>query len=77
MGALSGIEMAMWDIVGKAVDKPVYALLGGKVHERLRSYTYLYPDAGADAYAASPVYDNPDAAAEARARICRRWGLRR
>jgi galactonate dehydratase len=64
MGALSGIEMAMWDIVGKACNKPVYALLGGKVHERLRSYTYLYPDAGADAYAASPVYDNADAAAE-------------
>ncbi len=63
MGVLSGIEMAMWDIVGKACNKPVYALLGGKVHERLRSYTYLYPDAGVDAYAASPVYDNPDAAA--------------
>src|ERR1700727_321644 len=44
MGVLSGIEMALWDIVGKAVMKPVYALLGGKVHERLRSYTYLYPD---------------------------------
>ena len=36
MGVLSGIEMALWDIVGKAVMKPVYALLGGKVHERLR-----------------------------------------
>jgi galactonate dehydratase len=64
MGALSGLEMAMWDIIGKAVEKPVYALLGGKVHERLRSYTYLYPAAGTDAYAASPVYDDPDAAAE-------------
>jgi len=63
MGVLSGIEMAMWDIVGKACNKPVYALLGGQVHERLRSYTYLYPDAGVDAYAASPVYDDPDAAA--------------
>ena len=64
MGVLSGIEMALWDIVGKAVDKPVYALLGGKVHERLRTYTYLYPDEpGADAYADSPVYRDPDAAA--------------
>ena len=63
MGVLSGIEMAMWDLVGKAVDKPVYALLGGKVHEKLRSYTYLYPDGGADAYADHPVYSNPDAAA--------------
>jgi len=42
MGVLSGIEMACWDIVGKAVEKPVYELLGGKVHERLRSYTYLF-----------------------------------
>ena len=64
MGVLSGVEMAMWDIVGKAVDKPIYALLGGKVHEKLRSYTYLYPGGGADAYAASPVYDDPNAAAE-------------
>lgn len=46
LGILSGIEMACWDIVGKALDKPVYALLGGKVHERLRTYTYLYPEPG-------------------------------
>lgn len=44
MGVLSAIEMACWDIVGKDTDKPVYQLLGGQVHERLRSYTYLYPD---------------------------------
>ena len=44
-GVMSGIEMACWDIVGKAVDKPVYELLGGKVHERLRGYTYLYTEA--------------------------------
>lgn len=43
MGVLSAIEMALWDIIGKAVEKPVYELLGGKVHERLRTYTYLYP----------------------------------
>ncbi len=65
LGVLSGIEMALWDIVGKAVDKPVYQLLGGRAHERLRSYTYLYPRAelGEDAYSASAVYDDPDAAA--------------
>lgn len=43
---LSGIEMACWDIVGKAVEKPCYDLLGGQVHERLRAYTYLYPEPG-------------------------------
>jgi galactonate dehydratase len=46
ISVLSGLEMACWDIVGKAVEQPVYNLLGGKVHERLRSYTYLYPGDG-------------------------------
>lgn len=67
MGVLSGIEMACWDIIGKACDKPAYELLGGQVHERLRTYTYIYPDGG-DAYPAEPddnhVYVNPDAAAQ-------------
>ena len=46
ISVLSGLEMACWDIIGKAVEQPVYNLLGGKVHERLRSYTYLYPADG-------------------------------
>ena len=60
MGVLSGLEMACWDIIGKAVDKPVYQLLGGKVHEKLRSYTYLYPREGDH----TDIYQNPDLAAE-------------
>ena len=47
MGVLSGIEIALWDIKGKALGKPVYDLLGGRVHEKLRSYTYIYPDIAA------------------------------
>lgn len=43
MGAFSGLEIACWDILGKAHDRPVYALLGGKMNDRIRSYTYLYP----------------------------------
>jgi 2-dehydro-3-deoxyphosphogalactonate aldolase len=43
MGILSAFEMACWDIVGKDLNKPIYELLGGKVHEKLRTYTYLYP----------------------------------
>ena len=43
MGIISGIEMACWDIIGKELGKPIYELLGGQVHEKLRSYTYLYP----------------------------------
>lgn len=46
MSVVSGLEMACWDIIGKAVGQPVYNLLGGKVHERLRAYTYLYPGPG-------------------------------
>ena len=33
--AISAIEMACWDIVGKAVSQPVYKLLGGRFHNRL------------------------------------------
>lgn len=64
LGVLSGLEMACWDIAGKALDKPVYELLGGRVHERLRSYTYLYPADGGDAYSDAAVYRDPDVAAE-------------
>jgi len=33
--AKAGLEMALWDIVGKALDAPVYNLLGGKVRDRI------------------------------------------
>ena len=39
--ALSAIEMACWDIVGKALNQPVYNLLGGRYHDRLRAYAYM------------------------------------
>jgi len=39
IGALSGIEMAMWDVFGKKVGMPVWQLLGGKVRDRIRVYT--------------------------------------
>jgi galactonate dehydratase len=43
MGAFSGLEIACWDILGKARNRPVWALLGGLTNQRIRSYTYLYP----------------------------------
>ena len=43
MGAFSGLEIACWDILGKARGRPVHALLGGRMNERIRAYTYLYP----------------------------------
>ena len=60
MGVISGLEMACWDIIGKAADKPVYQLIGGKVNEKLRSYTYLYPENKHGEY----DYDNVDLAVE-------------
>ena len=60
MGVLSALEMACWDIVGKEAGQPVHKLLGGRVHERLRAYTYIYPRPGD----ASDVYHDPDLAAE-------------
>jgi 2-dehydro-3-deoxyphosphogalactonate aldolase len=59
MGALSALEMACWDIIGKEADQPVYNLLGGRVHERLRSYTYIYARPGDR----TDVYQDPDLAA--------------
>jgi len=60
MAVLSALEMACWDIMGKETNQPIYELLGGRVHEKLRSYTYLYPKEGDP----TDVYGDPDMAAE-------------
>jgi galactonate dehydratase len=60
VGVLSGIDIALWDIKGKATGKPVYDLLGGRVHETLRSYTYIYPTPTQD----SSIYWNAEQSAE-------------
>ena len=45
--AIGAIEMALWDIVGKALGRPVYDLLGGPCHERIPAYANAwYQDAG-------------------------------
>jgi 2-dehydro-3-deoxyphosphogalactonate aldolase len=59
LGVLSAIEMACWDIIGKELNKPIYELLGGQIHEKLRSYTYLYPQASDK----TDVYCDPELAA--------------
>ncbi len=38
MSALSAVECALWDILGKSLNVPVYQLLGGKVNEKARIY---------------------------------------
>ncbi len=53
---IAGVEMACWDIVGKSLNQPIYRLLGGKYHEKLRSYSYLYEwGAGDPAEEAGPA----------------------
>ena len=64
MAVFSGIEMAVWDILGKAHDVPVYQLLGGRFHDRLRTYTYLYPKDSRPGADGPDVYHDGDAAAE-------------
>ena len=41
MSAISGIEHAMWDILGKSLETPVWQLLGGKVRDKVKIYTHL------------------------------------
>ena len=38
MTAISGVEIALWDLIGKACGQPVYRLLGGRCHDRLPAY---------------------------------------
>ena len=58
--ALSAIEMACWDIIGKASNQPVYNLLGGKYHEKLRGYAYM-PTEG--------IWESPEKAGEIAAKL--------
>ncbi|MFC2039060.1 mandelate racemase/muconate lactonizing enzyme family protein, partial [Chloroflexota bacterium] len=62
MSVISALEIACWDIIGKAVGQPVYNLLGGRYHEGLRSYTYLYP--GSSQPGMSGVQSSPQQAGE-------------
>ena len=61
IGAFSGLEIACWDILGKARDRPVWALLGGRMNDKLRAYTYLYPLPHHDSAA---FWTSPDMQAE-------------
>lgn len=42
--ALSALDMALWDLKGKALGAPLYQLLGGRVHERLRVCVSTHPN---------------------------------
>lgn len=55
--AISGLELALWDIVGKHVEQPVYNLLGGPCRDRIRVYANGWYSGATtpDAYAAKAV----------------------
>src|SRR5439155_9359377 len=38
MTAISGVEIALWDIIGKACNQPVYKLIGGRCHRSIPAY---------------------------------------
>jgi galactonate dehydratase len=46
--AISGIEQALWDIRGRALNVPVHELLGGAARERVRVYSWIHGDSPAD-----------------------------
>ena len=50
--AISGVDMALWDIAGKSYGQPVYKLLGGAHKKKLRAYaSILFGDTPAQTYA--------------------------
>ena len=42
VGLISAFDIALWDICGKYYNTPVYNLLGGKMRDKIRTYTYLF-----------------------------------
>jgi 2-dehydro-3-deoxyphosphogalactonate aldolase len=60
-----GIEIALWDIIGKATNQPIYNLLGGQFHQKLRAYAYM-PSEG--------IWEQPEKAGEiARQLVAEGW----
>lgn len=57
---ISAIDMALWDIAGKAANQPIYNLLGGQYHEKLRAYAYM-PSEG--------LVEHPERAGEVAAKL--------
>ena len=58
--AISAIEMALWDLIGKATGQPIYNLLGGQYHDKLRAYAYM---------PAEGIWENPEKAGEVAAKL--------
>ena len=65
VSAMSAIEQALWDIKGKVAGLPVYELLGGRCHDRIKLY------------ANGPEGETPEELADSARRAARRPGVRR
>ena len=50
---VSGLEMALWDIKGKALGVPVYELLGGRARDRIKVYSWVGGDRPSDVASAA------------------------
>jgi L-alanine-DL-glutamate epimerase-like enolase superfamily enzyme len=53
--ALSGLDIALWDIKGKKLGVPVWQLLGGKVRDRVRVYGWIGGDSPTEVFEAAKV----------------------
>ncbi len=50
MAALSAIDIALWDIVGKHFDAPIHALLGGRLRHKARAYYHVFGETKQDLF---------------------------
>ncbi|CAL1699112.1 unnamed protein product [Somion occarium] len=55
MSALSGVDIALWDIKGKKLGVPVWQLLGGKVRDKVKVYGWIGGDTPEDIYQSATV----------------------
>jgi galactonate dehydratase len=85
MSAISGIDMALWDIAGKAVGLPVYKMLGGACRDRVRVYRAVHGrlpycvepgQAHRDGKPKRELPNEPATYAEAAHELVQEWGFR-
>lgn len=48
MSALSGLDIALWDLKARKLGVPIYQLLGGKVRDKMRVYAWIGGDRPTD-----------------------------